>query len=83
MNEPAVFVYPGKTMPDDVQHRIDEPGFAPRTAMHPEIHNIYGMQNARATWDGLSTLRPQLRPFVMTRASFAGGQRYGATWDRR
>ena len=27
MNEPAVFEVPTKTMPDDVQHRIDEPGF--------------------------------------------------------
>ncbi len=80
MNEPAVFTYPTKTMPDDVQHRIEEPGFTPRTAMHPEIHNIYGMENSRATWDGLLALQPSLRPFVMTRASYAGGQRYAATW---
>ena len=35
MNEPAVFTYPSKTMPDDVVHRIDgeeAEGFAPRTA---------------------------------------------------
>ncbi len=80
MNEPAVFTYPAKTMPDDVQHRIDEPGFIKRTAMHPEIHNIYGMENSRATWDGQLALRPDVRPFVMTRASYAGGQRYAATW---
>ena len=30
MNEPAIFLVPSKTMPDDVQHRIDEPGFATR-----------------------------------------------------
>ncbi len=80
MNEPAVFVYPDKTMPDDVVHRIDEPGFAKRTAMHTEIHNVYGMENSRATEEGMLTLRPNLRPFVMTRASYAGGQRYAATW---
>jgi alpha-glucosidase len=80
MNEPAVFVYPTKTMPDDVEHRIDEPGFTKRTAFHPEIHNIYGMENSRATYDGLLALRPNLRPFVMTRASYAGGQRYAVTW---
>jgi hypothetical protein len=83
MNEPAVFTYPTKTMPNDVVHRIDEPadeGFAPRTALHPEIHNIYGMENSRATQEGLLTLRPNLRPFVLTRASYAGGQRYAATW---
>jgi alpha-glucosidase len=80
MNEPAVFVYPAKTMPDDVQHRIDEPGFLPRAAAHTEIHNIYGMENSRATHDGVLALRPNERPFVMTRASFAGGQRYAVTW---
>jgi alpha-glucosidase len=80
MNEPAVFTYPTKTMPDDVQHRIAEPGFAPRTATHLEIHNIYGMENSRATRDGLLALEPNVRPFVLTRASYAGGQRYAATW---
>ena len=80
MNEPAVFTYPTKTMPDDVEHRIEEPGFRTRVAMHPEIHNIYGMENTRATFDGQLALRPNIRPFVMTRASYAGGQRYAATW---
>lgn len=80
MNEPAVFTYPTKTMPEDVQHRIDEPGFAKRTATHLEIHNVYGMQNSRGTWDGLLALEPNTRPFVLTRASYAGGQRYAATW---
>ena len=80
MNEPAVFTYPTKTMPDDVEHRIDEPGFQTRTALHLEIHNIYGMENTRATFDGQLALRPNVRPFVMTRATYAGGQRYAATW---
>ena len=80
MNEPAVFRYPSKTMPLNVLHRIDEPGFARRTAPHSEIHNIFGMQNSRATFDGLLALRPDERPYVMTRASFAGGQRYAVTW---
>jgi len=80
MNEPAVFTYPTKTMPEDVQHRIDEPGFAKRTATHLEIHNVYGMQNSRGTWEGLLALEPNTRPFVLTRASYAGGQRYAATW---
>ncbi len=80
MNEPAVFNVPSKTMPDNVQHRIDEPGFAKRTATHLEIHNIYGMENSRATYEGQLALRPNERPFTMTRASFAGGQRYSTTW---
>jgi alpha-glucosidase len=80
MNEPAVFETPGKTMPVNVQSRIDEPGFRERTANELEIHNIFGLENARATYEGELTLRPNERPFVMTRASYAGGQRYGCTW---
>jgi alpha-glucosidase len=80
MNEPAIFETPTKTMPLDTVHRIEGDGFATRTASHAEIHNVYGMENSRATHDGLLTLRPNVRPFVMTRASFAGGQRYAVTW---
>jgi len=80
MNEPAIFGVPSKTMPDNIRHRIDEPGFTNRTASHLEIHNIYGMENSRATFDGLLRLQPNVRPFVLTRASYAGGQRYAATW---
>ena len=80
MNEPSVFDVPGKTLPDDVQHRIDEPGFIKRTAPHLEIHNIFGLQNTRGTYEGERTLRPNERPFVMTRATYAGGQRYSTTW---
>jgi len=80
MNEPAVFNGPAFTMPLDNIHRIDEPGFTTRTATHVEIHNVFGMQNERATYEGLLKLRPDERPFVLTRATYAGGQRFGFTW---
>jgi len=80
MNEPSVFDDPGKTMPLTTVHRIDEPGFVTRTATHAEIHNVYGMQNARGTYEGVLKLNPDERPFVMTRASYAGGQRFSVTW---
>ena len=80
MNEPAVFETPTKTMPLDVVHRIEEPGFTPRDATQAEMHNVYGLLNSRATYDGLRKLAPDQRPFVLTRASYAGGQRYAATW---
>lgn len=79
MNEPAVF-NDIKTMPNDVVHHVDSDDFAQRSATHAEIHNVYGMENTRATYDGLRTLRPNERAFVMTRASYAGGQRYAVTW---
>src|SRR5260221_12322950 len=75
MNEPAVFDTPTGTMPLDVRH--DNEG-AP--ADHREIHNVYGMLMSRATYEGLVKLRPNVRPFVLSRASFAGGQRYTALW---
>lgn len=80
MNEPSIFNSPTGTMPLDVVHRIDEPGFLTRTATHAEIHNVYGMENSRATFEGLAKLKPDQRPFVLTRATYAGGQRYAATW---
>ncbi len=79
MNEPAVFRYPQKTIPLDVVDRIDDPGYH-RVTNQREIHNVFGMQNVRATHDGLLKLAPNLRPFVLTRAAFAGTQRYAATW---
>ncbi len=80
MNEPSIFDTSTLTMPLGVVHRIDEPGFAPRDATHAEIHNVYGMENSRATYEGLRALNPDRRPFVLTRATYAGGQRYAVTW---
>jgi alpha-glucosidase len=75
MNEPAIFKTPTGTMPLDVVH--DNEG---QPTTHREIHNVYGLLNTRSTYEGLRRLRPDQRPFVLTRASFAGGQRYSAIW---
>ena len=80
MNEPAIFDTSTKTMPLATVHRIEGDGFAPRTGSHAEIHNVYGLENSRATYEALLNMRPNVRPFVMTRASYAGGQRYAVTW---
>jgi len=77
MNEPAIFDVPGKTMPLDTVHRVDSDGHA---EPHRAIHNVFGMENARATYEGLLALEPNQRPFVLTRAAYAGTQRYAATW---
>jgi alpha-glucosidase len=75
MNEPSVF-WEQKTMPLDVVHRVDSGG----TTTHREAHNVFGMQNSRATYDGLLALQPNRRPVVLTRATYAGGQRFAASW---
>ena len=78
MNEPAVFNVPTKTMPEDNLHRADAELGGP--GPHARYHNIYGMQMIRATRAGIAAARPDRRPFVLSRANFLGGQRYGATW---
>ncbi|HEU5403134.1 MAG TPA: glycoside hydrolase family 31 protein [Terriglobales bacterium] len=86
MNEPSVFRHPDRTMPLDTVHRVDSetenrnPSGPIRSTDHREIHNAFGMENVRATHDGLLALRPDERPFVLTRAAYAGTQRYAATW---
>lgn len=46
----------------------------------PEIRNAYGMQMARATFEGTKAILGNKRPFVLTRAAYAGTQRYSAVW---
>jgi alpha-glucosidase len=86
MNEPGVFpadgfdkpeisLGPQRTLPLDARHAGDGmPG------THAQYHNVYGMQMARASFEGLRSLRPERRPLVLTRAGFAGVQRYAAVW---
>ena len=75
MNEPADFSQPEHTPPLSIRmHNDGEP------SDHRRLHNVYGMQMARATFEGLGRLRPDKRPFVLTRAGFAGVQRYAAVW---
>lgn len=71
MNEPANF----KTaLPDDlVMH--DEG----RKATHLEMHNVYGHNMSKATYEGLKKLTGK-RPFVITRACYAGSQKYTTAW---
>ena len=76
MNEPALFERADKTMPLDIRHRLDDG----TTLDHRAIHNVYGMENVRGTYDGLRKLQPDERPFVLTRAAYSGAQRYAATW---
>jgi alpha-glucosidase len=76
MNEPALFERADKTMPLENVHRQDDG----TTLDHRAIHNVYGMENARATYEGLRKLQGDERPFVLTRAAYAGAERYAATW---
>ncbi len=73
MNEPSVFG--GGTMPDLVVHRLEGQG-----GTHREAHNVYGLLMARAVWEACRRYAPDQRPFVITRAAYAGVQRYACVW---
>jgi len=81
MNEPSVFNGPEVSMPKDAKNL--------EGVEHREWHNLYGLYMQRATAEGLAD-RTQLdtvkgpvykqRPFVLSRAFWAGSQRFGAIW---
>ncbi|KAM4586157.1 neutral alpha-glucosidase AB isoform 4-T4 [Fundulus diaphanus] len=72
MNEPSVFNGPEVTMHKDALHGAWE---------HRDVHNLYGLYVHMATAQGLMERSGGVeRPFVLTRAFFAGSQRYGAVW---
>lgn len=75
MNEPANFALPSKTLPEDCPHNSDV-----GPLLHKTAHNLYGMQMARASCEGALTHKPAERPFVITRAGYAGVQRYAMVW---
>ncbi len=54
--------------------------FARGRASHERYHNQYALLMAMGTVAGLREARPDLRTFVLSRAGFAGIQRYAANW---
>jgi alpha-glucosidase len=78
MNEPANFSTVNYwTLPLDKIFEQDN-----GTKMtHEEAHNVYAHTEAQATDQAFKTYKPNIRPFILTRASFTGTQRYAtATW---
>jgi alpha 1,3-glucosidase len=73
MNEPSVFNGPEVTMHKDAKHLSG--------VEHRDVHNIYGMWQQAATAQGITERSGGVeRPFVLSRAFFAGSQKYGAIW---
>lgn len=75
MNEPASW---GQAVPALVQFAMDDAEGEPHGML--EGRNVYGMQMSRATQQGHRQHYPDKRPFVLTRAAYAGSQRYAAIW---
>jgi alpha-glucosidase len=51
-------------------------GYAP----HAVSHNAYALFLLKATHEGVGALRPEIRPFILSRGGYAGLQRYAALW---
>jgi alpha-glucosidase len=75
VNEPTTFPEGGggTSIPDTVA--VDGDGVPTTMA---ELHNVYALLQARATYDAIAARGK--RPFVLSRAGYAGIQRYAAVW---
>lgn len=75
MNEPSAWDGPDRSFPKDLLHNDGTTLWE-----HRDVHNLYGHLQLKSTLDGLLRRSPNRRPFVLTRAHFAGSQRYAAVW---
>lgn len=71
MNEIATW---GQKMPDNVLF-----DFEGKPTTHLQAHNVYGLTMAKASYEGARE-EMKKRPFLLTRAAYAGSQRYTAIW---
>ena len=76
MCEPAVFsAGTDPSLPLAARHHLEGQG-----GDHVEGRNLYGLGMAKAGHEGLSSHRPDRRPWIVTRSGWAGVQRYAWTW---
>jgi len=76
MNEPAAFsAWGDSTLPLSIRHDLEGRG-----GDHREAHNLYGFLMNRSGYEALRELRPNRRPWIVTRSGWAGIQRYAWHW---
>lgn len=82
MNEPSMRNAPIMEARAGVVYPPDETKVGPpdEVTTHGEVHNIYGDLEDRAADVALRRMLPDERHLLVTRAGFAGTQRYAATW---
>src|SRR6185369_17111001 len=75
MNEPSDFIdQTGKNQMDVVSYDEGD------KTTHAKNRNTFALLMARAAYEGLERLKPDRRPYVITRAAYAGIQRYSTMW---
>jgi alpha-glucosidase len=82
MNEPAMHERP---VDDPDSPNLEPPldllhGEGDLRATHAEVRNLYASLEAEGTYQYLRRARPNQRPFLLSRAGYAGIQRYAGTW---
>ena len=81
MNEPALNERPFGDEGKHISFPLDAPqGSADEKTNHAETHNIYGLMIAQASYEGMKKYRPGERAFFLSRAGYAGIQRWSAVW---
>ncbi len=69
LNEPAQNYMPEAIYSFDGENRTDL-----------EARNLYALNETSLSWEALSELRPNERPWILSRSGFAGIHRYAAMW---
>ena len=76
MNEPtSITLWGDRTLPRSARHAAEGRG-----ADHRECHNAYGALMDHAGAAALAAIRPDRRPWVLSRAGWAGVQRWAWNW---
>jgi alpha-glucosidase len=82
MNEPAMHDRP---LAEPGSENLEPPGDLPHgphdePAEHAEVRNLYALLENEGTYRALRRMRPDERPFLLTRSGFAGVQRFAGVW---
>lgn len=75
MNEPSDFIDKSGASQKDVM--FGEPG---HQTSYDSNRNTFALNMDRATFEGIERNAPGTRPFILTRAGYAGVQRYATMW---
>jgi alpha-glucosidase len=76
MNEPTAFAAWGdRSLPRATRHSFEGLG-----GDHREAHNVFGLLMNEAGFEGLRALRPERRPWLLSRSGWVGVQRSAWVW---
>lgn len=77
MNEPTSFsAWGGMALPLSTIHDLEG-----TQGDHFQAHNLYALQMNRAGYDALKRLRPERRPWLVSRSGWVSQQRYAWKWS--